>query len=190
MPAASLGTVAVMGLLALAAVLGKWREAVEARRRADEARRQAERAGAAERWERYRANIGADAAALQLQQSDTARRAFEAAPREHRGWEWRHLRSQLDDSRAVLPGAKPPEDFLWPRPVISPTGDRIATIDGEGATIRLWDATTVRRLASSAGTRAPSWCCATAPTASASPPAPRTGPSGSGTRKARNLWRS
>jgi hypothetical protein len=51
-PAASLGAVAVMGLLALAAVLGEWREAVEARRRADEARRQAERAGAAERWER------------------------------------------------------------------------------------------------------------------------------------------
>lgn len=142
MPAASLGTVAVMGLLALAAVLGEWREAVEARRRADEARRQAERAGAAERWERYRANIGAAAAALQLQQSDTARRALEAAPREHRGWEWRHLRSQLDDSRAVLPGAKPPEVFLRPRPVISPTGDRIATIDGEGAAIRLWDATT------------------------------------------------
>ena len=86
-PAASLGTVAVMGLLAIAAVLGEWREAVEARRRADEARRQAERAGAAERWERYRVNIGAAAAALQLQQSDTARRALEAAPREHRGWE-------------------------------------------------------------------------------------------------------
>ena len=141
MPAASLGTVAVMGLLALAAVLGEWREAVEARRRADEARRQAERAGAAERWERYRVNIGA-ASANQLQQSDTARRALEAAPREHRGWEWRHLRSQLDDSRAVLHGTKPLEVFLWPRPVISPTGDRIATIDGEGAAIRLWDATT------------------------------------------------
>ena len=39
----------------------------------------------------------------------------------------------------MLPGAKPPEVFLWPRPVISPTGDRIATIDGEGAAIRLWD---------------------------------------------------
>ena len=126
-----------MGLLALAAVLGEWQEAVEARRRADEARRQAERAGA--RAGTLPGEHRAAAAAIQLQQSDTARRALEAAPREHRGWEWRHLRSQLDDSRAVLPDAKPPEDFLWPRPVISPTGDRIATIDGEGAAIRLWD---------------------------------------------------
>ena len=40
----------------------------------------AERAGAAERWERYRSNIAAAAAALQLEHSDTARRALEAAP--------------------------------------------------------------------------------------------------------------
>src|SRR4051794_41929979 len=115
-----------MGLLALAAVLGEWREAVEARRRADEARRQAERAGAAEPWERYRANIGAAAAALQLQQSDTARRALEAAPREHRGWEWRHPRSPLDDSPPGAPGAQPPQGFLWPPPGLSPPGGRDA----------------------------------------------------------------
>jgi hypothetical protein len=42
----------------------------------------------------------------------------------------------------VLRGAKPPVDLLWPRPVISPTGHRVATIDREGAAIRLWDATT------------------------------------------------
>ena len=86
-PAASLGAMVMTGLLALAAILWQWREAVEARQRA-------ERAGAAERWERYRSNIAAAAAALQLEHSDTARRALEAAPQEHRGWEWRHLHSQ------------------------------------------------------------------------------------------------
>src|SRR5262249_12867738 len=59
-----------------------------------------------ERWENYRANIAAASAALQLQNSDTARRALEAAPAEHRNWEWRHLHSQLDGARRVvrLPG--------------------------------------------------------------------------------------
>ena len=99
-PAASLGAMVMTGLLALAAILGQWREAVEARQRA-------ERAGSAERWERYRSNIAAAAAALQLEHSDTARRALEAAPQEHRGWEWRHLHARLDDSRAVMPGGKP-----------------------------------------------------------------------------------
>ena len=85
-PAASLGAMVVTGLLALAGILWQWREAVEARQRA-------ERAGAAERWERYRSNIAAAAAALQLEHSDTAGLALEAAPQEHRGWEWRHLHS-------------------------------------------------------------------------------------------------
>ena len=84
-PAASLGAMVMTGLLAFAAILWQWREAVEARQRA-------ERSGAAERWERYRSNIAAAAAALQLEHSDTARRSLEAAPEEHRGWEWRHLR--------------------------------------------------------------------------------------------------
>ena len=102
-PAASLGVLMLTGLVALAAILGQWREAVDARRRA-------ERAVAAERWERYRSNIAAAAAALQLEHSDTARRALGAAPPEHRGWEWRHLHSLLDDSRAAMPGGKAPRN--------------------------------------------------------------------------------
>jgi len=66
----------------------------------------------------------------------------EAAPPEHRGWEWRHLHIQLDDSRAVMPGAKPAASFLWPRPVVSPSGDQVATVDIETTAIRLWDAAT------------------------------------------------
>ena len=158
-----------MGLLALAAVLGEGREAV----RSGEGRtKRGDRplAGAAERWERYRAKIGAAAAALQLQQSDTARRALEAAPREHRGWGWGHLRSQLDDSPPCCP-AKPPEDFLWPRPVISPTGDRIATIDCEGAAIRLWDATTGAAVGLLRGHEGPVLVLCYSPDGKPSPPA-------------------
>src|SRR5262245_6299760 len=65
-----------------------------------------EQAARGERWEYYRANIAAASAALQLQNIETARRALEAAPPEHRNWEWRHLHSQLDGARRVvrLPG--------------------------------------------------------------------------------------
>src|SRR5262249_9168878 len=61
-----------------------------------EARQAAEKAGDAERWERYRSNIAATAAALQLQNTSTARRALEAAPEQHRNWEWRYFHSQLE----------------------------------------------------------------------------------------------
>ncbi|MBV8573590.1 MAG: protein kinase, partial [Acetobacteraceae bacterium] len=162
-PAASLGAVAMTGLVALAAILWQWRSAEHARRIADalarseaaanvrlmeqtasalEAQRRAERAGAAERWERYRSNIAAAAAALQLHQSDAAARALEAAPPEHRGWEWRHLHIQLDDSRATIPGAKPPEAHYWQRPTVSPAGDQLAVVDVEATAIKVCDART------------------------------------------------
>jgi WD40 repeat protein len=67
---------------------------------ADEARRR----GDAERWERYRSNIAAASAALQLHQSDTARRRLEEAPEQHRNWEWQYLHSQLSGARAILRG--------------------------------------------------------------------------------------
>ncbi len=140
-PAASLGAMVMTGVLALAAILGQWREAVEARRRA-------ERAGAAERWERYRSNIAAAAAALQLEHSDTARRSLEAAPEEHRGWEWQHLHARLDSSRAVMPGGKPASEFWWPRPVISPSGDQLASVDSDPRVINIWDVATGTALAS------------------------------------------
>ena len=58
------------------------------RREAVDAQQRAEQAGKAERREGYRANIAAAAAALQLQNSGTARRDLEAATPEHRDWEW------------------------------------------------------------------------------------------------------
>ena len=156
LPAASLGAMVMTGLLALAAILWQWREAVEARQRA-------ERAGAAERWERYRSNIAAAAAALQLEHSDTARRALEAAPQEHRGWEWRHLKIRLDDSRAVMPGGKPRSEFWWPRPIISPSGDRLASVDSDPRTINIWDVQSSTVIAALRGHESPVYVLAYSP---------------------------
>jgi WD40 repeat protein/serine/threonine protein kinase len=68
-----------------------------------EARQEADRRGAAERWERYRSNIAAASAALQVQNTDTARVALEDAPPEHRNWEWHRLHNQLDGAILVIP---------------------------------------------------------------------------------------
>jgi eukaryotic-like serine/threonine-protein kinase len=133
-PVASLSIVLVTGLIAIATILWQWRNAVEARRRA-------ELAVKSERWERYRSNISAAASALQIQNnSGTARRALEAAPAEHRNWEWRHLKSQLDNSRAVMPGT--PTDALLRQPIISPSGDQVAVVDRDARVINLWDTAT------------------------------------------------
>ncbi len=154
-PAGWLGAVMMTGLVAFVAILWQWRKAEHARREAVEAQRQAERAGERaerarqdaveaqrrERWERYRSNIAAAAAALQLQNSSTARRALDEAPEEHLDWEWRHLHSQLDGSRAVMPGGMPVWGY-WQLPVISPSGKELAAPDRDGRTINIWDATT------------------------------------------------
>ncbi len=155
-PAAALGAMMMTGLLALAAILWQWREAVDARQRA-------ERAGAAERWERYRSNIAAAAAALQLDHSDTARRALEAAPQEHRGWEWRHLHIRLDDSRAVMPGGKPASEFWWPRPIISPSGDQLASVGSDPRAINIWDVATGTAIAALRGHEGPVFALAYSP---------------------------
>ncbi len=116
-PAGSLAGLVVTGLVALTAILWQWkraddlarwlfisnveakeqlRRAIIAQGRAEQAGDEARRSVEAERRERYRSNIAAAAAALQLQNSKTARRALEAAPPEHRDWEWRYLYGQLD----------------------------------------------------------------------------------------------
>jgi len=147
-PAGLLTALVATGLVALVAILGQWQKADRARRVADalarsetELRLRAEHAGEAERWERYRSNIAAAAAALQLHHSDTARRALEQAPTEHRDWEWRHLSSQLDGARAAMPGGMPSFESMWQRPVISPSGEQLATVDRDARVIYLWDAT-------------------------------------------------
>ncbi len=161
-PAGLLAALVVTGLFALAAILWQWSEAnalakslsnanteledrrlkaVQALERAERAREEARRLGQAERRERYRSNVAAAAAALQLQNSASARRYLEAAPPEHRDWEWRHLHSQLDCARAVMPGSMPALG-VWQLPIISPSGKQLASLDKDERTINLWDATT------------------------------------------------
>ena len=147
-PAGLLGALVVTGLFALTAILWHWRKAdafakslsvinfqlsvanfeseerrqraVDAQERAEQASDEARRLGEAERRERYRSNIAAAAAALQLQNGATARRHLEAAPPEHRDWEWRHLHSQLDGASAVMPGGASDLGLTGQLPIISP----------------------------------------------------------------------
>jgi WD40 repeat protein/serine/threonine protein kinase len=98
-----------------------------------EARHAAERAGSAERWERYRANMAAASAALQLQNSDAARRALEAAPEQHRNWEWWYCHNQLDGASGVLSSPEKLHGLS-----LSPDGRRLATACGSN-TVYLWD---------------------------------------------------
>ncbi|MBV8506900.1 MAG: serine/threonine protein kinase, partial [Alphaproteobacteria bacterium] len=141
-PAGLLSALVVTGLLAFMAILWQWRKVEYARQEAVDAQQRAERAGEAERWERYRSNIAAAAAALQLQNSGAAQRALEAAPPEHRDWEWRHLHSQLDGARAAMPGGMLSIEQLWQLPILSPSGQQFATVDRDARTIHLWDTRT------------------------------------------------
>jgi eukaryotic-like serine/threonine-protein kinase len=147
-PAGSLAALVATGLVAMTAILWQWeqsekgrRNAIEAQERAERAGEEAVRRGEAERRARYRSNVAAAAAALQLQNSKTAGRALEAAPQEHRDWEWRHLHSQLDGARAVMPGFIPSRGFSGQLPVISPSGEQLAAVDGDTRTINLFDVT-------------------------------------------------
>jgi WD40 repeat protein len=138
---------ALLLFLVLSLVLGSAASTyfgVSAVRRADEANKaqaRAERATAAERWERYVAEIAAASNALQVQNIGAARRALEAAPREYRNWEWYHLHSQLDGARAVLRGHR--DGVLVVD--LSADGKRLASVSGES--LRLWDAATGQELA-------------------------------------------
>ena len=87
-----------------------------------DARQEADRRGAAERWERYRSNIAAASAALQVQNTSAARAALEDAPPEHRNWEWRRFHTMLDGAILVLPvpGGK------YQAHDLAPAGDQVA----------------------------------------------------------------
>jgi WD40 repeat protein/serine/threonine protein kinase len=117
----------------------RWSEARAAQNERD-AREVAEKAGDAERWERYRSTLAAASAALQLQKSDTARRALDAAPEQYRNWEWQHFHNQLDGATRVLPISEWDRDFAdWPAIAVSPDGHELATTS-TGHTVSLWDA--------------------------------------------------
>ncbi len=69
---------------------------------ADDARKDAERKEKAERKERYRANMIATGSAIQLHNVSAARGLLDAAPEEHRNWEWRYFMQQVDAARHVI----------------------------------------------------------------------------------------
>src|SRR5262249_25734396 len=76
----------------------------EARQRAD-AERNARQATVEKReaqFQAYRAHVAAAVAALSAHDVADAARQLDAAPEDLRGWEWRHLRSRLDDSAQVI----------------------------------------------------------------------------------------
>ncbi len=54
-------------------------------------------------YQAYRASLAAASAALEIHDVADAARHLKSAPEALQGWEWRHLRSRLDDSSAVVP---------------------------------------------------------------------------------------
>jgi WD40 repeat protein len=137
----------LVGIIVTAFLLVSWsyfraenarEEEAGQRRAADEARDAAQREQKAERWGRYRSDIAAAAAAVQLQNISAARRALEDAPEQHRNWEWRYLHNQLDGARFVLcvPGKR--IDSI----VLSPSGRQMAVLGISQDEVFLYDVVT------------------------------------------------
>jgi WD40 repeat protein/predicted Ser/Thr protein kinase len=141
--AASLASLVTVFLAAFALVSwsywrteGALREQARQRAAANEARDDARRHEQAERWERYRADMTAVASAFQSQNVTVARQAIEAAPPEHRNWEWQHFRHRLEQSRLTLPRHGGDVEF-----VRFVGNGRLVTYDGQ---LRVWDVSTGR----------------------------------------------
>ncbi len=150
-PAVALLSAAVIlvGVLGISGIVWKWQDAQEnareARDNAQEARDNAQTArdetakalaaAKAERRERYRANIAAAASALQLNNVPAARLSLNAAPVEHREWEWHHFSTQLDGAQHVL--AWP--DVTHSSFVFSRDGDFVMVTQAYKNRVRVWD---------------------------------------------------
>jgi WD40 repeat protein len=104
---------------------------------------EAERREKSERWERYRANLGAAASALQLHNTGAALQTLDAAPFEYRNWEWNHFYSRLDASRYLLGSL----ETKATRGVISRNGSRILMVkQGAESTASIWDVDRLREI--------------------------------------------
>jgi WD40 repeat protein/predicted Ser/Thr protein kinase len=79
-------------------------------------RGQAEQSARVAEFQTYRARIAAAAAALAGHDVADAARQLREAPEELRDWEWRHLRSRLDDSSSVIPLPAGEVDYLLAAP--------------------------------------------------------------------------
>ncbi len=102
---------------------------------------QAEAARSAALREAYRARLAAAIAAMGTHDIREAGRQLEAAPRELRGWEWRHLHGRLDQSLAVVAGPAGTTSIAF-----CPPGRRLA-VAYDRSEYRLLDAITGQCLA-------------------------------------------
>jgi WD40 repeat protein len=84
-------------------------------------------------YQAYRARLAAAVAALQSHDVADAERQLTEAPEALRGWEWKHLRSRLDDSSAVIPLPAGGSGILVP----GPDRLRVGLVSGDG--LRLTD---------------------------------------------------
>jgi len=102
--AASLAGILVIFVTAFVLVSWSYFRAENALEEEARQRQEAQRREKAERWERYRSNLVAAASAMQVHNVAAARDALEAAPLEHRNWEWQYFHHQLDTAEHVLRG--------------------------------------------------------------------------------------
>jgi WD40 repeat protein len=130
-------TVSLFG--GLGGVTWKWLEANEQRDLADAHARRADAEKQAALYQAYRASVAAASAALENHDVANAARHLAAAPEALRGWEWRHLRSRLDDSSLEVPLPAGEGGFLLAAPdrlrigVLTSAGLRIAHLEGGDA---------------------------------------------------------
>jgi WD40 repeat protein/serine/threonine protein kinase len=103
----------------LAGVTWKWLEANEQRDLANAHARRVDAESREALSQAYRARLAAAVASLQNHDVADAARQLDAAPKELRGWEWRHLHSRLDDSSSMI--RLPPGEAG----VLLPTADRL-----------------------------------------------------------------
>jgi WD40 repeat protein/tRNA A-37 threonylcarbamoyl transferase component Bud32 len=100
--AACLAGVVATFLIAFGLVSRSYWRAEDERLRAVAERENAEERERIERWARYQSNLRAAASALQVDNVAAARRELDAAPKEHRAWEWNHFYSRLDAATRVF----------------------------------------------------------------------------------------
>jgi WD40 repeat protein len=87
-------------------------------------------------FQTYRARLAAAVSALAAHDVEDAERQLDAAPKELRGWEWRHVCSRLDDSASVIDLPTGGSGFLVPGRdrlrigIVSPDGMRLTDLDG------------------------------------------------------------
>jgi hypothetical protein len=122
------GVLGIFGALlagTIISILFAWRAAENARVATERER--------AATYESYRARIAAAVGALARHDVADAARQLDAAPEALRGWEWRHLRTRLDDSTNVLTARAGEKQFL----IRDSNGIRVAALSRAG--LRLTD---------------------------------------------------